>query len=88
MRLWGPSDGTGAPSGAAKIAKGRTEAFSDDIRIRQADEHITPAATRERGTRLPRGPSSMGLYRALLYGDVSNDPGLEPSPQRPRAGVI
>lgn len=46
MRLWGPSDGTAAPSGAAKLAKGLTEAFSDDMRIRQADEHITPAATR------------------------------------------
>jgi ribonuclease Z len=45
MRLWGPSDGTTAPSGAAKIAKGLTEAFSDDMRIRQADEHITAAAT-------------------------------------------
>jgi ribonuclease Z len=45
MRLWGPSDGTTTPSGAAKIAKGLTEAFSDDMRIRQADEHITAAAT-------------------------------------------
>jgi len=45
MRLWGPSDGTSGPSGVAKIAKGLTEAFSDDIRIRQADEHITAAAT-------------------------------------------
>jgi ribonuclease Z len=45
MRLWGPSDGTTAPSGAAKIAKGLTEAFSDDIRTRQADEHIAAAAT-------------------------------------------
>jgi ribonuclease Z len=45
MRLWGPSDGVTAPSGATKIAKGLAEAFSDDVRIRQADEHITAAAT-------------------------------------------
>jgi ribonuclease Z len=45
MRLWGPSDGTTAPGGAAKIAKGLTEAFSDDVRIRQADEHIAAVAT-------------------------------------------
>ncbi len=45
MRLWGPSDGTRTPSGAAKLARGLTETFSDDIRIRQADEHITAAAT-------------------------------------------
>lgn len=45
MRLWGPSDGTTAPSGVAKIAKGLAEAYSDDTRIRQADEHITAAAT-------------------------------------------
>jgi ribonuclease Z len=45
MRLWGPADGMTVPSGVTKIAKGLTEAFSDDIRIRQADEHITTAAT-------------------------------------------
>ena len=45
MRLWGPSDGTIAPSGVVKIAKGLAEAFSDDVRIRQADEHIPAAAT-------------------------------------------
>lgn len=45
MRLWGPSEGTTEPSGAAKIAKGLAEAFSDDIRIRRADEHIAEAAT-------------------------------------------
>jgi ribonuclease Z len=45
MRLWGPSDGATAPSGATKIARGLTETFSDDIRIRQADEHIPAAAT-------------------------------------------
>lgn len=45
MRLWGPSDGTSAPSGAARIAKGLTETFSDDVRIRQADEQIAAAAT-------------------------------------------
>jgi ribonuclease Z len=44
MRLFGPSDGT-SPSGAVKIARGLTEAFSDDVRIRQADEHIAAAAT-------------------------------------------
>jgi ribonuclease Z len=45
MRLWGPSDGSAGPSGVVKIASGLTEAFSDDIRIRQADEHIAAAAT-------------------------------------------
>ncbi|MCK1738776.1 MBL fold metallo-hydrolase [Bradyrhizobium sp. 138] len=45
MRLWGPSDGTTAPSGVAKIAKGLAEAFSDDVLIRQADEQIPAAAT-------------------------------------------
>ncbi|MCC8957999.1 MBL fold metallo-hydrolase [Bradyrhizobium sp. Pear77] len=44
LRLWGPSDGK-EPSGAARIAKGLTEAFSDDTRIREADEHVTPIAT-------------------------------------------
>ena len=44
MRLWGPLDGTTAPSGVAKIAKGLVEAFSDDISIRQADEHLPAAA--------------------------------------------
>lgn len=44
MRLWGPLDGTTAPSGVAKIAKGLAEAFSDDISIRQADEHLPAAA--------------------------------------------
>lgn len=46
MRLWGPSDGTAALSGVAKIAKGLTEAFSDDMRIRQVDEHIPSEAMR------------------------------------------
>ena len=45
MRLIGPSNGMTAPSGVAKIAKGLAEAFSDDVRIRQADEQITAAAT-------------------------------------------
>lgn len=45
MRLWGPTDTPNTPSGAEKIAKGLTEAFSDDLRIRQADEKIAPAAT-------------------------------------------
>jgi ribonuclease Z len=44
LRLWGPSDGSG-PSGAAKIAKGLAEAFSDDVRIRAADEGIQAVAT-------------------------------------------
>ncbi|HKO69526.1 MAG TPA: MBL fold metallo-hydrolase [Bradyrhizobium sp.] len=44
LRLWGPSDGK-EPSGAARIAKGLTEAFSDDTRIREADEHIATIAT-------------------------------------------
>jgi ribonuclease Z len=44
MRLWGPSDGA-SPSNAARLAKGLTAAFSDDIRIRQADEHIAAAAS-------------------------------------------
>jgi ribonuclease Z len=45
MRLWGPSEGVSTPSGAEKIAKGLQEAFADDVRIRQADEKIAPAAT-------------------------------------------
>jgi ribonuclease Z len=44
MRLWGPSNGSASPSGVAKIAKGLAEAFSDDMSIRQADEHISAAA--------------------------------------------
>ena len=46
MRLFGPSDGTAAPGGVTRIAKGLAEAFSDDARIRQADEKIDAAATR------------------------------------------
>jgi ribonuclease Z len=46
MRLWGPSDDTPTPNGTARIAKGLTEAFADDARIRQADEGITAAAIR------------------------------------------
>lgn len=45
LRLFGPSDGVTAPSGVMKIAKGLAETFSDDVRIRQTDEHISPAAT-------------------------------------------
>jgi ribonuclease Z len=45
MRVWGPSDGSPGLGGVERIAKGLTETFSDDIRIRQADEHIAPAAT-------------------------------------------
>jgi len=44
LRLWGPSDGK-EPGGAARIARGLTEAFSDDARIREADEHIATIAT-------------------------------------------
>ena len=44
LRLWGPSDGK-EPSGAARMAKGLTEAFSDDMRIREDDEHIATIAT-------------------------------------------
>jgi ribonuclease Z len=44
LRLWGPSDGK-EPSGAARIAKGLTEAFSDDTHIREADENIATIAT-------------------------------------------
>lgn len=43
MRLWGPADG--ASGGVTRIAKGLMETFSDDVRIRQADEQIAPAAT-------------------------------------------
>jgi ribonuclease Z len=45
MRLWGPSDGSAGLGGVVRVARGLTEAFSDDIRIRQADEHIAAAAT-------------------------------------------
>jgi ribonuclease Z len=45
MRLFGPSDGGSVPSGVTRIAKGLAEAFFDDVRIRQADENITAAAT-------------------------------------------
>jgi ribonuclease Z len=44
MRLFGPS-GINVPSGVTRIAKALAEAFSDDVRIRQTDEHITAAAT-------------------------------------------
>ena len=44
LRLWGPSDGTSS-GGAGKIAKGLTEAFADDVRICEADEHVPAAAT-------------------------------------------
>lgn len=46
MRLFGPSGGSSAPGGVTKIAKGLAEAFSEDGRIRQADEKIADAATR------------------------------------------
>lgn len=38
MRLWGPT-------GTSRIARNMIEAFSDDIRIRIADEHIPEAGT-------------------------------------------
>ncbi|MDI1265680.1 MAG: MBL fold metallo-hydrolase [bacterium] len=44
LRLFGPSDAASASSGVARIAKGLAEAFSDDMRIRQADEHIPAVA--------------------------------------------
>jgi ribonuclease Z len=44
LRLWGPSDGK-EPGGATRIAKGLAETFSDDARIREADEHVAPVAT-------------------------------------------
>lgn len=44
MRLWGPIDGTSAHNGVVKIAKGLTDTFSEDIRIRMADEQITALA--------------------------------------------
>ncbi len=44
LRLWGPSGGQ-EPSGVVRIAKGLAETFSDDVRIREADEHIAPIAT-------------------------------------------
>lgn len=45
MKLWGPSESPTAPSGAERIAKGLTEAFADDVRIRQTDERIAAAST-------------------------------------------
>lgn len=38
LRLWGPSEPKAGRHGAARIAKGLTEAFADDIRMRQIDE--------------------------------------------------
>jgi ribonuclease Z len=45
MRLWGPTGKLYGPTGVSRIAKNLTEAFSDDIRIRMADEHVPEAAT-------------------------------------------
>ena len=45
MRLWGPTGQLYGPTGVSRIAKNLMEAFSDDIRIRMADEHIPEAAT-------------------------------------------
>lgn len=45
MRLWGPTGQLYGPTGVSRIAKNLTEAFSDDIRIRMADEHISETAT-------------------------------------------
>jgi ribonuclease Z len=44
LRLWGPTDSTN-PDGAARIAKGLAEAFADDVRTREVDEHIAAPAT-------------------------------------------
>ena len=46
MRLWGPTGQLYGPTGVSRIAKNLMEAFSDDIRIRMADEHIPEAATK------------------------------------------
>ena len=46
LKLFGPSDGTSEPGPATRIAKGLSETFSDDGRIRQADERIAPMAMR------------------------------------------
>jgi ribonuclease Z len=43
MMLLGPADGTSG--GVTRIAKGLMDTFSDDVRIRQADEQIAAAAT-------------------------------------------
>jgi ribonuclease Z len=45
MRLWGPTGKLYGPTGVSRIAKNLIEAFSDDIRIREADQHIPEAAT-------------------------------------------
>jgi len=45
MRLWGPTGQLYGPTGVSRIAKNLMEAFSDDIRIRMADEHVPEAAT-------------------------------------------
>jgi ribonuclease Z len=46
MRLWGPIGKMYGPTGVSRIAKNMLEAYSDDIRIRMADEHVPEAATR------------------------------------------
>lgn len=46
MRLWGPVGKMYGPTGVSRIAKNMEEAFSDDIRIRMADEHVPEAATK------------------------------------------
>lgn len=45
MRLWGPTGKMYGQTGVSRIAKNMAEAFSDDIRIRMADEHVPEAAT-------------------------------------------
>jgi hypothetical protein len=45
MRLWGPTGQLYGPTGVSRIAKNLMEAFSDDIRIRMADEHVPEAGT-------------------------------------------
>jgi ribonuclease Z len=45
MRLWGPTGQLYGPTGVSRIAKNLMEAFSDDIRIRMADEHVPEVGT-------------------------------------------
>jgi ribonuclease Z len=45
MRLWGPTGKMYGPTGVSRIAKNMLEAYSDDIRIRMADEHVPEVAT-------------------------------------------
>jgi ribonuclease Z len=46
LRLWGPTTGAADAGGVTRIARGLAEAFSDDVSMRQSDEHIVPMASR------------------------------------------